>query len=281
MDVVEEVPDIAQPLPASVPAANSAQLSASLSEDTMAGDAAAAKKEADAVKPEADAQLAAEPAPAAAGIAQGGIAAGEPAKSEGEDRQAGADTAVEALAAEGEEGREEGGQDGEQGSPGLPPLPETAQLLADSCGWAINGRIEVRQPHAIMPCARSRLPSAPLIKHCLLRQVQSVRALVLLCATRSMIGSQECNHLYELWLDLHRLTTDTRRFAPTRPNLSGVPELAADRAGPRSRRRRLPGQLHVRRRRSDLAGRGHHCATHARALHGRARPHVNLLNPHR
>ena len=41
---------------------------------------------------------------------------------------------------------EDAAQDGaeEEDEPGLPPLPSTVQLLQDSCGWTVNGRIEVR-----------------------------------------------------------------------------------------------------------------------------------------
>ncbi len=33
----------------------------------------------------------------------------------------------------------------EEDEPGLPPLPSTVQLLQESCGWTVSGRIEVRR----------------------------------------------------------------------------------------------------------------------------------------
>ena len=49
-----------------------------------------------------------------------------------------ADSAVKA------EGAAQDGAEMEE-EPGLPPLPSTVQLLQESCGWAVNGRIEVRR----------------------------------------------------------------------------------------------------------------------------------------
>ena len=48
-----------------------------------------------------------------------------------------------------EEGAAQDGAEEEGEAPGLPPLPSTVQLLQESCGWTVNGRIEVRVPSVV------------------------------------------------------------------------------------------------------------------------------------
>ena len=141
---VEAAPATAAPLSASEIAATSSQPSAGPLTEVMAGDIPTAPKaEADVVPPVADADAAADAGPAAGAVGHGCAAPGQPMKAEGVDGEAGAGAAAEVPRAEGEDGGGDGGA-GEDDGPGLPPLPETAQLLADSCGWTVSGRIEVR-----------------------------------------------------------------------------------------------------------------------------------------
>ena len=101
--------------------------------------------------------------PAAAKVEPGSESAPEPAAAAAEHADAaepaGGHTGDIAIKAEGE--AEGGAVNDEEEAQELPPLPSTVQLLQESCGWTVNGRIEVQPVPSplqglplLWPCSR-------------------------------------------------------------------------------------------------------------------------------